>query len=75
MTIPHEALEALGDQVQAACAASGLDIIGFTVLVVGDDQTATAETRTRIPRAEYGRALRAYADAERDDPRHDERPS
>jgi hypothetical protein len=75
MTVSHAALEALGDQVQAACAASGLDIIGFTVLVLGDDQTATAETRARVSRPEYGRALRAYAEAEENDPRRDERPS
>lgn len=68
------ALEAMGDQVQAACAASGLDVIGFTVLVKSPDG-ATAETRARIERSEYAKALAAYVEAERADPRRDERPS
>jgi len=70
-----EALAALGDQVQAACAASGLDVLGFTVLVIGGQDALTAETRTRTSRPEYGRALAAYVEAEENDPRRDESPS
>ncbi|WKW87043.1 hypothetical protein SEA_NICOLE72_6 [Microbacterium phage Nicole72] len=75
MSVTPEQLEALGDQVQAACAASGLDIVGFTVLVMGAQDSLTAETRCRTTRPEYTRALAAYIDAEQTDPRADERPS
>lgn len=64
-------LTALGDQVQAACAASGLEIVGFTILA-NNGAVATAESRSRIGRQEYVRALGVYVAAEVEDPRADE---
>ena len=74
MTHINTRLAALGDQVQAACAASGLQVVGFTILANNDTQL-TAESRSRIGRPEYIRALHAYINAEQTDPRTDEVPS
>lgn len=77
MTI-HERLEALGEIVQAMCQSSGLEVVGFTILVINPEAdvpgTLTFETRSAVPRDQFNAALQGYLDAERNDPRYDEEP-
>lgn len=63
------ALNALGDQIQQACEASGLPVVGFTVITNNvETGTLLTETRTRANRAEYLGALGKYVAAERENP-------
>lgn len=49
----------LGDQVQATLDHTGLDVLGFTILVQHPGGLS-AESRSRVSEAEYDRALAAY---------------
>jgi hypothetical protein len=52
-------LARLGDQVQYLLTDTGLDVIGFTILVQHSD-ALTGESRSRVSQPEYERAMLAY---------------
>jgi hypothetical protein len=56
----HLKLQALGDQVQQAIANSGLPAMGFTILVA-NGQYLTGESRYRVSREEYEKAMIEYS--------------
>lgn len=58
-------LIALGDQVEAACNASGMPVAGFLVLSFPRQGRLDVEARSMVERHEFHRMLRAYLDAER----------
>lgn len=60
-------IDALSEQIKAACKASGLEVIGFTFLTLnGDGMTTTSNAR--VPYDTYMKALATYLKAEADDP-------
>lgn len=63
---------ALADQIQEACTASGLEVVGFTVMVNNDEENAvTTESRARIGRQNYMGLLGNYVLAEMEDREED----
>lgn len=57
-------LNALGDQIQAVCRNSSLEVVGFTVMVKADDGGVTTESRTTVNNMDYIRTLAFYAATE-----------
>jgi hypothetical protein len=59
----NEAADRLGEQVATVCDLSGLDVVGFVVLVNDPEtDTLTAEARAHIAPAVFDDILRAYLD-------------
>jgi hypothetical protein len=60
------ALNAFADQIQEFCNQSGLDILGFSVLVASRETDVSVVTRART--GQYMGLLEAYVEDEKRDP-------